>query len=142
MYHETTAAESPCGCELDQAACLARLASEHLGHLGLTAQALPVVSPIRYRLMGQSLVFATASSAELTSARKHAVACVAVSGAVLSTSEEWTVLATGRLREVTDTTLTLSDDPVLCACGHDARRFVALDIELLSGTTSAVASSF
>ena len=122
---------------------MGRLAGDHLGHLGLTAKALPVVHPIRYRLIDKALVFATASSAELASARNHAVACVEVSGVDVSTREEWTILATGRLREVTDPTLASSGEkPLPPAWGtREARRFVALDIELLSGTTSAVACS-
>jgi nitroimidazol reductase NimA-like FMN-containing flavoprotein (pyridoxamine 5'-phosphate oxidase superfamily) len=118
-----------------------RLASEHIGHLGLSSKALPVVHPIRYRLVGESFVFATASTTELDSARNHAVACIAVSGADASTSEEWTILSIGRLHEVDDPTLTSTgESPWPPAWGtREARRFVALDIELLSGTTSAVA---
>src|SRR5690349_11971313 len=106
MQHDTTTAVNPGACELDRVACLSRLAGNDLGHLGLTAKALPVVSPIRYRLIGQSLVFATASSTELNSARNRAVACIAVSGADASTNEEWTILATGRLHEIADPTFT------------------------------------
>ena len=142
MKYETTAAVSLCSCEeLDRVACMRRLASERVGHLGLTAKALPVVHPIRYRLIGQSLVFATASQATIASARHHAVACIEVSGVDNSSGEDWTVLATGRLHETADPTTTWADEsPMPPAWGaRNARHYVALDIELLSGTSSTAA---
>lgn len=123
---------------LDEPGCLALLKSEPIGHLGLTSGALPVVTPIRYRLVGRSVVFATEDGAKLNSARRNAVACVEIAGSDDATGTDWTVLATGRLREITDSSSVSSDGGVslqpwgLATADH----LCALDIELLSGARS------
>jgi nitroimidazol reductase NimA-like FMN-containing flavoprotein (pyridoxamine 5'-phosphate oxidase superfamily) len=110
------------------------LAAEHIGHLGLTAKALPVVTPIRYRLFGESIVFATGSATELRAARNHAVACLGIAGVDQSAGTEWTVLATGRLREADHSSTWLGDQRLPPAWGAPAaKHFVVLDIELLHG---------
>jgi hypothetical protein len=125
---------------LDEGVCLGHLESEHIGHLGLTSGALPIVTPIRYQLLGRSLVFATEGGAKLHSARRHAVACLEIAGTDASTGMDWTVLATGRLREITDpSSLSSGDGLSLQPWGlPTAEHVVALDIELLSGARSKV----
>ena len=145
--HKRTAntAQADGFADLDEGGCLALLESGCIGHIGFTSGALPVVRPIRYRLVGRSLVFATDSGVKLNSARRHAVACVEIAGTDASTGMDWTVLATGRLREVTDPSSTApvrgvslqpwgrpTDGQSVAAVGH----LVALDIELLSGERS------
>ena len=124
--------------DLDRCDCLELLASQQVGHLGITAKALPIVRPVRYRVIGRSLVFATDRGPELSSARNHAVACVEVADIDPVSGMEWTVLATGRLREIDDPSLTRPGErPLPRAWGvSDAAHFVALDIELLSGCAS------
>jgi nitroimidazol reductase NimA-like FMN-containing flavoprotein (pyridoxamine 5'-phosphate oxidase superfamily) len=137
--NEPTAADEATTFEdLDDQECLEFLGSEDVGHLGLTSGALPVVVPIRYRLVGESLLFATEAGAKLHSARRHAVACVEIDRSDPSTGTCWTVLATGRLREVPDATETSSrDDILLRAWGlPTAEHLVALDIALLRGSAS------
>ena len=139
MPHDATRPAQPTGfAHLDEGGCLALLESEGIGHLGLTSGALPVVTPIRYRLLGRSLVFATESGAKLTSARRNAVACLEIAGTEASTGMDWTVLATGRLREVTDPSfITAGNGAALRPWGlPTAEHVVALDIELLSGARS------
>ena len=120
--------------DLDTGSCLRLLASQEIGHLGLTAKALPVVTPIRYRLFGETIVFATGCTSELHSARKHAVACVEIAGVDPSTGTEWTALATGRLRVAENPSTWPDAQPLPPAWGApDATHFIALDIELLNG---------
>jgi nitroimidazol reductase NimA-like FMN-containing flavoprotein (pyridoxamine 5'-phosphate oxidase superfamily) len=122
---------------LDDRECLEFLGSESVGHLGLTAGALPLVVPIRYRLVGDSLIFATEEGAKLNSARRNAVACLEIDRSDPSTGTSWTVLATGRLREVPDEADTTAGDDPLQAWGlPTAEHLVALDIALLSGSAS------
>jgi hypothetical protein len=123
---------------LDRCDCMRRLLRGEHGHLGLTAQALPFVTPIRYRLIAGSIVFATASPTELAAARSQNVACVGVSGQD-ETGDDWSVVAIGRLRETTNPRHERPDEPPLPpAWGAPlADQFVALDIELLSGTTTS-----
>lgn len=109
------------------------LASEQIGHLGLTAKALPVVTPIRYRVVGQTILFGTGSASELHSARNHAVACIETAGVDQSTGTEWTVLATGRLREASDPSSSPGERLPPAWGAPNAKHFIALDIELLNG---------
>jgi hypothetical protein len=139
MQHQAHSVTKPEGFSiLDEPGCLALLESERIGHLGLTSGALPVVTPIRYRLVGRSVVFATEGGAKLNSARRNAVACVEIAGTDDATGADWTVLATGRLREITDAAAVSSDGGVslqpwgLATADH----LCALDIELLSGARS------
>ena len=122
---------------LDDRECLEFLGSESVGHLGLTAGALPLVVPIRYRLVGDSLIFATEEGAKLNSARSHAVACLEIDRSDPSTGTSWTVLATGRLREAPEEADMASGDDRLRAWGlPTTEHLVALDIALLSGSAS------
>ena len=138
--HKKTAntAQTDGFANLDEGGCLALLESACIGHIGFTSGALPVVRPIRYRLVDRSLVFATESGVKLNSARRHAVACVEIEGNDASTGTAWTVLATGRLREITDpSSITPSDSVKLRPWGRPTDgQLVALDIELLSGERS------
>lgn len=139
MQHEAAIAANPNGfANIDEGVCFGHLESSHIGHLGLTAGALPVVIPVRYRLEGRSLVFATEGGAKLRLARRNAVACLEIAGTDPSTGIDWTVLATGRLREITDPSSISSSDAIsLRAWGlPPAEHMVALDIELLSGSKS------
>ena len=139
MHHNTANATHTDGfADLDESGCLALLESGFIGHIGFTSGALPVVRPIRYRLVGRSLVFATDSGVKLNSARRHAVACVEIAGTDASTGTDWTVLATGRLREITDPGSTDRGDglPLRPWGRPTASHLVALDIELLSGERS------
>ena len=141
MQHKApTPAQTNGFANLDEGVCLGHLECEHIGHLGLTSGALPVVTPIRYRLVGRSVVFATESGAKLTSARRNAVACLEIAGTDASTGVDWTVLATGRLREVADPSSITTDNGLsLRPWGlSTAEYMVALDIELLSGARSKV----
>ena len=130
----TDSAATNASQELDATECMRLLTCEQIGHLGLTAKALPVVAPIRYRLFGESIVFAPGSATELRCAQTHAVACVGIAGVDQSTGSEWTVLATGRLRETDDPSTLPGEQPLPPAWGAPAaKHFVVLDIELLHG---------
>jgi hypothetical protein len=101
-------------------------------------KALPFVTPIRYRLIAGSIVWATGSSTELAAARNQNVACIEVSGRDAS-GDDWSVVAIGRMRETIDPRRLWPDEqPLPPAWGAPlADEFVALDIELLSGTTAS-----
>ena len=135
MQHDVASAAT---CEREDIArchCLQLLASHHVGHLGFTDKALPVVRRVHYRLIDHAIVFATDRGAALRSARNHAVACVEVADIDPVSGMEWTVLVTGRLREIDDPSLTWPGErPLPRAWGvPDAAHVVALDIELLAG---------
>ena len=120
---------------LDEDECLELLSREPVGRLGLTASALPVVLPVNFTLVGRSIVFASEPGLKLDAARQQTVACLEVDGYEVFGHTGWSVLATGRLQEITDPeriaeakNLALSP----WAISHP-QCFIELNVELLSG---------
>ena len=63
-YRSTTHANNGFA-QLDERECLGLLRAEHLGRLGLTAGALPVVVPVEYLLLDRSIIIATEAGTKL-----------------------------------------------------------------------------
>jgi len=120
---------------LDDAECLQLLAREPVGRIALTASALPVVLPINFILVGNTIVFATDEGLKLEAARQGTVACLEVDGFEVWRHGGWSVLATGRLREITDPErLAEARQLPLSPWALDRpQHYVELPIELLSG---------
>lgn len=120
---------------LEDAECFRLLERAGVGRVGLSAEALPVILPINFALDGQRAVFATERGTKLTAARQHAVACLEVDGFDALSHGGWSVLATGRLRELTgaeaDAAAALPVSP--WALDEAPRHYVELGIELVSG---------
>ena len=87
---------------LDEAECLRLLRREPVGRLGLTASALPVVLPVNFVVDESKLLFATDPGLKLDAAHAGDVACLEIDGYDRWTHTGWSVLATGRLAEITD----------------------------------------
>ncbi|MEY2432443.1 MAG: hypothetical protein QOC92_2168 [Acidimicrobiaceae bacterium] len=124
------------GCEvLDESECLRLLSLEPVGRLALTASALPVVLPINFTLSGRRIVFATETGLKLDAARARTVACLEVDGFDRFAHSGWSVLATGRLAEITDPhRLTEAEHlPLSPWAAPHANHYVELGVELLSG---------
>src|SRR5436190_19795701 len=88
--------------QLDDDACLQLLAREPVGRLALSSGALPVVLPVNFVLVERTIVFASDPGSKLDAARAGTVACFEVDGFDRWNHGGWSVLATGRLRELTD----------------------------------------
>src|SRR5687767_9942930 len=82
--------------------CLRLLGREPVGRLGTTSGALPVVLPVNFALDGTRILFMTDPGLKLDAARNGDVACMEVDGYDRWSHRGWSVLATGRLREITD----------------------------------------
>lgn len=120
---------------LDEEECLLLLGREPVGRIGLAASALPVVLPINFALVNRTIVFASEPGLKLDAARQHTVACIEVDGYDTWRHSGWSVLATGRLQEITDgdriaKAKRLAVSP--WAIPHP-QYYVELEIELLSG---------
>jgi nitroimidazol reductase NimA-like FMN-containing flavoprotein (pyridoxamine 5'-phosphate oxidase superfamily) len=115
--------------------CLRLLAAEPVGRMGFSAGALPVVMPINIAVDGQRIVFASEPGLKLDAARAGDVACIEVDGFDRFAHTGWSVLATGRLREITDPAdrERAARLPVVPWAIPTAEHFVELSIELLSG---------
>jgi nitroimidazol reductase NimA-like FMN-containing flavoprotein (pyridoxamine 5'-phosphate oxidase superfamily) len=115
--------------------CLRLLAAEPVGRIGLSAGALPVVLPVNITVDDDRIVFVSEPGLKLDAARAGDVACIEVDGFDRWTHCGWSVLATGRLREITepeahDRAVHL---PLVPWAMPSAEHFVELKIELLSG---------
>jgi hypothetical protein len=74
----------------------------------------------------------------LASTRNNVVACLEIDGIDAATGMGWMVLAIGRLREIADASSISFDNglPFHASPLMGAPRLAAIDIELLSGTSS------
>jgi uncharacterized protein len=120
---------------LEEAECLQLLGREPVGRLALTASALPVVLPINFVLVDRTIVFATDEGMKLQAARQGTVACLEVDGFERWRHGGWSVLATGRLTEITnpERLAEAKQLPLSPWALSRPQHYVELSIELLSG---------
>jgi uncharacterized protein len=113
---------------LEREECLDLLASATVGRVALSANALPTVLPVRFRLLGDHVVFHTGRAAP-----KNVVA-FQVDDIDSHSLEGWSVIVTGVAHEVTE--------PSELAVGHamdgprwaaDAGTLVSLSCDLMTG---------
>lgn len=88
---------------LDRHTCLLLLAGCSLGRVGCTSSALPMVLPVNFRLVGESVVIRTSEGTKLESATANAVVAFEVDDFDVLSHTGWSVLVTGFAREVTNT---------------------------------------
>jgi nitroimidazol reductase NimA-like FMN-containing flavoprotein (pyridoxamine 5'-phosphate oxidase superfamily) len=115
--------------------CLLLLGREPVGRLALTSGALPVVLPVNFALRGRTIVFASAPGLKLDAAHSGTVVCLEVDGFDVLSHTGWSVLATGRLAEITDPVRLEEAQrlPLSPWAVSDPLHYVQLGIELLSG---------
>jgi nitroimidazol reductase NimA-like FMN-containing flavoprotein (pyridoxamine 5'-phosphate oxidase superfamily) len=87
---------------LDRAECLRLLATASLGRIGISSGALPVILPVNFRLVGDTIVFRTASGTKLDAATRGAVVAFEVDAIDPFEHTGWSVMVTGVARRVTD----------------------------------------
>jgi uncharacterized protein len=73
-----------------------------VGRLGLSIEALPVILPVNYVLIDDSIVFRTVHGTKLDAATRHAVVAFEVDQYEPDGSAGWSVLVRGRASEITD----------------------------------------
>jgi nitroimidazol reductase NimA-like FMN-containing flavoprotein (pyridoxamine 5'-phosphate oxidase superfamily) len=81
---------------LDEAECRQLLATQRVGRVGLTVEALPVILPVNFALLDGEVVFRTSAGAKLGAALDEAVVCFEIDGHDDVAHEGWSVLITGR----------------------------------------------
>jgi nitroimidazol reductase NimA-like FMN-containing flavoprotein (pyridoxamine 5'-phosphate oxidase superfamily) len=120
---------------LPLAECLRLLRGAPVGRLGVSSDALPVVMPVNYAVDGDRIVVRTNPGTKLDAAIRNAVVAFEVDHYDALTHSGWSVLVTGRTREITD------PDEVeyvkklrLRAWGVvPADRFVAISMDIVAG---------
>ena len=120
---------------LDKSACLRLLGSAHVGRVAFSSGALPVVLPVNFVLVGDTIVFRSEDGVKTRAARDAVVACLEIDGFDGLIHNGWSVLATGRLREVDDPEERQRAErlPLASWMSNGMDHYIELGIELLSG---------
>jgi nitroimidazol reductase NimA-like FMN-containing flavoprotein (pyridoxamine 5'-phosphate oxidase superfamily) len=87
---------------LRRADCMARLATHSVGRVGLSMGALPVILPVNYCLVDDSVVFRTSPGTKLAAASEGAVVAFEVDEVDPISHAGWSVLVVGLARVVHD----------------------------------------
>jgi nitroimidazol reductase NimA-like FMN-containing flavoprotein (pyridoxamine 5'-phosphate oxidase superfamily) len=87
---------------LEHHECLQLLAASHLGRIGVTSGALPLIFPVNYRLDGDELLFRTAVGTKLDVATRGTVVAFEVDDFEPVSHAGWSVIVTGRARRLSE----------------------------------------
>ena len=87
---------------LEREECLQLLAAAHIGRLALSIDALPVILPVNFVVHDEKVVFRTSPGTKLSVAVRSAVVAFETDAIDPLRHEGWSVLVTGRAREVDD----------------------------------------
>lgn len=115
--------------------CLNLLGHTAMGRVGVTWDVLPVILPVNYVLDGERIIIRTAPGTKLSAALSRTVVAFEIDGFDPLTHGGWSVLVRGSAREIADPDEIerLERLPLRPWANEDADRFVAIEIELLSG---------
>ena len=122
--------------ELQRDACMSLLATAHVGRIGLTMQALPVVLPVNFVIVDGDIVFRTVNGTKFHAAAAGSVVAFEADGYESSGRSGWSVLVQGRSEVITDPAMLarltqLTIDP--WAVDGSADRFVMISTTKVTG---------
>jgi len=115
--------------------CLHLLDHAHVGRVGCTSGALPMIFPVNYRLVGDEILFRTNVGTKLEAATRGAVVAFEIDHHDPVEHEGWSVVVVGVAREVAESEVRdrFSHTPVArWAPGQDGR-MVAISTDMVSG---------
>ena len=87
---------------LDVETCMGLVATQSVGRVGISINALPAILPVNYCTYDDSVVFLTAPGTKLTAALHHAVVAFEVDDFDALGRTGWSVLLIGRAVEIYD----------------------------------------
>lgn len=123
--------------ELSRARCLDLLATTRLGRVGVSVRALPVILPVTYAVIGETVVFRTAPGSKLTAAVHRSVVAFEADRGDLCGAWGWSVLVQGVASEITDAAQLAEArgrlDRDLPFLDGEVARFVTVDSTIMSG---------
>jgi nitroimidazol reductase NimA-like FMN-containing flavoprotein (pyridoxamine 5'-phosphate oxidase superfamily) len=123
--------------ELSRPRCLDLLATTCLGRVGVSVRALPVILPVTYAVIGETVFFRTAPGTKLNAAVHRAVVAFETDRCDPCGDWGWSVLVQGVASEVTDPALRAAARALLAPdlpfLDGEAARLVAIEISLVSG---------
>jgi nitroimidazol reductase NimA-like FMN-containing flavoprotein (pyridoxamine 5'-phosphate oxidase superfamily) len=120
---------------LEAEECVRLLAEAHLGRIGVTSGALPLIFPVNYRLDGDDLLFRTAVGTKLDVATRGTIVAFEVDDFDPVSHAGWSVVVTGRARRLSpeEAAERRSRAPVArWAPGPDGNT-VAVSLDMVSG---------
>jgi len=120
---------------LDREESLRLLRTAILGRVGVTFGALPTILPVNFRLVGEEIVFRTGVGTKLDTATCNRIVAFEADEIDALSHTGWSVVVTGRAREVTDPAELAGLDPSSIPrwAPVDSQRVVAISTEMVSG---------
>lgn len=88
--------------DLNQAQCLQLLGADGLGRVVFTTASMPAVTPVRYHLDGNEVIFRVPPDGPLAKATRNAVVGFQADDIDPTTHTGWSVLGVGLAYEITD----------------------------------------
>lgn len=101
LGHGGAAPASSAAVALGEAECWRRLRGEDLGRIGVSLDGQPLVFPVNYAVRKEWIVFRTAAGTMLHRA-PGSPACFEIDGYDRGLREGWSVMAVGKLEEITE----------------------------------------
>jgi nitroimidazol reductase NimA-like FMN-containing flavoprotein (pyridoxamine 5'-phosphate oxidase superfamily) len=119
---------------LDRGQCLALLGSAHVGRIGLSSGALPLVVPVDFAVVGDRIVLHTSRGTLLDTATRDTVVAFEADDFDRHDRSGWSVVVTGVAVDAPADDLPDPDRRRLAswAAGDDGR-FVAITTDVISG---------
>jgi nitroimidazol reductase NimA-like FMN-containing flavoprotein (pyridoxamine 5'-phosphate oxidase superfamily) len=119
---------------LDRATCLDLLRIAHVGRIGLSSGALPVVVPVDFAVVGDRIVLHTARGTLLDLATRQTVVAFEADDIDRHDGSGWSVVVTGVAVDVPAADVPAADRDRLAAWAEgDDGRFVAVTTGVISG---------
>lgn len=120
---------------LSRTECMALLDCGHIGRVGVSLGALPVVLPVNYALLDGDIVIRTRPGTKLDGALAGAVVAFEVDHVDPLYHEGWSVLVQGRAAVIDDpeTLAQAGRLPLRPWVGRGDHRYIAIRAELVSG---------
>ncbi len=118
---------------LDEAECLRLLALATLGRVAVTANALPMVLPVTFRLVDHQIVFRTRRDTHLGLGTNNSVVAFEVDDIHPELHTGWSVLVTGVASELRDPHIGETMGALPEWSRGDETRAVAITVNLISG---------
>jgi len=87
---------------LSREECFRLLATQAVGRIGITVQALPAVLPVNFGLLGESVVFRTIPGTKLDAATNKTVVAFEVDSYEPDGRSGWSVLVIGEAKKLLD----------------------------------------
>jgi nitroimidazol reductase NimA-like FMN-containing flavoprotein (pyridoxamine 5'-phosphate oxidase superfamily) len=115
--------------------CLRLLGEAHLGRVGLTSGALPIILPVNYRLVGDEVLFRSGLGTKLDAATRNTVVAFEVDHFDTFPHAGWSVVVTGVARPIDpdEAEALLSSAPIARWVPGSDGHTVAISTELVSG---------